>query len=86
MFVYLDAPRPAPRHTMFVCPGKDSDAAEFKDSEGKPEQFAVVFENGRAEVPDALGRWMVDHGVAKSTSLFVPRRRKVILLPDGGVH
>lgn len=85
MIVYLVTESAVPVHRMFLCPGADSDSVEFRDESGKPRQYEVVFSNGRAEVPDNLGRWMIDHGHAKSSSLIIPPHRTV-LIPDGGAY
>lgn len=69
----MDCPNPRKTHEMFVTPF-DSDSSEFKDSQGKLRTFVVTFEYGRADVPDNLGRWMVDHGLAKSSLIILPAR------------
>lgn len=72
----MDCPNPNKTHEMFVTPF-DSDSAEFKDSQGKLRTYVVVFDYGRAEVPDNLGRWMVDHGLAKSSRIILPAKHLI---------
>lgn len=69
------------RGIVFVTPGRDhpetSDWMKTNtDSEGKsfnePIMFTVKFENGVAEVPDNLGRYMIDKGLARKSRLILP--------------
>lgn len=64
--------------TIFVSPGAhDPDRkheewfVQGQDESGKdvyrPVQFKIKFTDGSAEVPDALGRYMVAEGLAKSS-------------------
>lgn len=59
---------------MYVTPASNSDSVEFKDVLGKPIMFQVIFEYGKAEVSDALGRWMVDNGMAIRSRIILPAR------------
>lgn len=65
---------------IIVTPGrKNPETGEFMTVNDKgdkvPMQFRVVFQNGIAEVTDALGKWMVDNGHASKKA---PR---LIMLP-----
>ncbi len=74
MIVYSNTPEPRPKHEMYVTPSRNSDSVEFKDVTGRPVMFQVVFEHGRAEVPENLGRWMVDNGMAIRSRIILPAR------------
>ncbi len=79
MFVYLHGARQqAGRHTLFVAPGAEIATAEWRTPEGKPVTFPVVFEDGRASVPEPLGRYLVARGIAHAA------RRAILLLPAIG--
>ena len=69
MFVYL--PTTAPRHTLFVQPGADHPISDWI-ADGKPRLFPVAFILGRADVPDNLGRYLIDQGYARSSPLLLP--------------
>ena len=78
MRVHLHGTRPrAGRHTLFVAPAADgAEDAAFRDASGKPLTIAVVFEAGRASVPEPLGRYLVARGLAHATArpaLILPR-------------
>lgn len=72
MIIYSNTAEPRPKHEMFVTPARNSDSVEFKDESGKPIMFSVLFEYGRAEVPQNLGRWMVDNEMAIVSRLILP--------------
>lgn len=56
----------------FVAPGKTVDSSDFRDKDGSPIMFEVVFdEHGRADVPDGLGRFMVDSGLAQTHGVLL---------------
>lgn len=59
---------------MYVTPGKDraSDPAEWFNGKGEPESVAVEFRFGEADVPDPLGKFMVEGGYAQKTALLLP--------------
>lgn len=72
------------RGTIIVAPGKDhpetSDWIKVgRDALGRetrePVQIAVKFENGCADVPDNLGRYIIDQGLARKSRLIVPEKR-----------
>lgn len=80
MFVYLHGARQAiGKHVVHVAPASDPawTSDEFKTPEGEPVTFPIVFENGRASVPENLGRYLVDQGIAhpfqRPKKLIVPR-------------
>jgi hypothetical protein len=60
--------------TLHVQPGIKIDASEFKDMDGKPILISVQFKDGVADVPDNLGRFLIDnHLAAKSQQrILVP--------------
>lgn len=64
-------------HTLFVAPAaEDATArvAEWQDKDGNPKTISVQFKGGAAEVPDNLGRFLVEHGHAlKSRPLIYAR-------------
>ena len=79
------------RGTIFVAPGKDhpenSDWIKVsRNPEGRevrePVQFAVKFENGVAEVPDGLGRYLIDKKLARRSPLIVRERLVVGGAPE----
>lgn len=72
MIVYK--PDQLTRHTVYVTPAATPgvDATDFRDKDGKPRTFAVVFEDGRARVPDNLGQYMIDHGLARYAPVLLP--------------
>ena len=60
-------------HTVVACPAGDSPPAEhpveWLNPDGSPAVFTVRFVNGEAQVPDSVGKYLVDRGVAKKTGL-----------------
>jgi hypothetical protein len=75
VIVYQRTTMPSEKHTLFVCPSVNSDSVEFRNDDGSPRTFQVTFYRGRAEVPNNLGRWMVDNGYG--TSLILPAQKLV---------
>jgi hypothetical protein len=75
MIVYMKTAEPQPRHRLIVTPGKTSDCSDFWE-DGKPKIVTVTFFHGSVEVPDNLGRWLIDHGYARAT-------RQRIIIPEG---
>jgi hypothetical protein len=69
-----DHPDQIGRHHLMVQPARQSNdkSADFLDAQGEPKLFNVEFVHGKAEVPDNLGRWMIDHGYAQATALILP--------------
>ncbi|MFI4985811.1 MAG: hypothetical protein ACHQF3_00045 [Alphaproteobacteria bacterium] len=57
------------RHVVFVTPAADiPDLPGFRDSSNKPIMLAVEFESGSASVPEILGLYMIDRGIAHEAS------------------
>ena len=77
MFVYMDCDHPKPRHELLCTPARNADSVEFKDEHGKPKMYQVIFEHGRAEVPDNLGRWLVDNGMAVRSRIIKPAQHLI---------
>lgn len=62
-------------YNLFVRPANDMQGtppSDFVDADKNPIQFTVTFEYGRAEVPDALGYYLLDNGHAQRTALILP--------------
>jgi hypothetical protein len=66
--------------TIFVAPGKDqpetSDWIKVgRDASGRdtrePVQFTVKFQRGVAEVPDNIGRYLIDKKLARKSPLIL---------------
>jgi len=68
----------APKHRIFVQPGVDhpetSEWMEPAEKEGKtkPKLFEIFFENFVATVPDNLGKYLIDKGLASKTKIILP--------------
>lgn len=60
------------RRLQFVQPGNEYPTAQFLDENGKPRLFRVAFIEGRAEVSDELGQYMIDKGIARRSSILLP--------------
>jgi hypothetical protein len=60
-------------HIMFVTPGADSDASDFKNADGTNKQFTVRFKEGVADVPSNLGDYLIAKGAAQSVAPPVAR-------------
>lgn len=73
MKVYrLGRPDQPGRHWLMLTPGATHPASDFMHADGSAILFNVEFVNGCAEVPDNLGRWMLDHGYAQDTLFILP--------------
>ena len=59
---------------LHVQPGIKVDDSDFKDMDGKPILITVQFRDGMADVPDNLGRYLVDNQLASKS-------RQRILVP-----
>lgn len=74
MKVYLHGRASEQRsHTLYCCPAGHVEGevpAEWVDDDRRPKQFTVEFSFGQAEVPSALGRYLVEHGIAHKTKLI----------------
>lgn len=71
MFVYQ--PGTTGRRTLFAQPGNEFPASDFMDANGKAILFSVVFSEGRAEVPDQLGQYLIDKGMAAKSPILLPQ-------------
>ena len=79
MNVYLhgsDGNPPPARHVVIMSPaahlaGKEL-PHEFVEPDGKPRNFEITFVYGKAEVPDALGKYMIEQKLAEKTRLILP--------------
>lgn len=66
-------------HMTIVAPAADPRGiaagvdADWLDEAGNPRQITVTFKNGEANVPDALGRYLVAVKIAKRTRLLLPK-------------
>lgn len=63
------------RYSVMVQPGNQHPTvSDFVDKDGKPILFDIVFTYGVAEnVPDNLGRYVLDQGLAQETRFILPR-------------
>lgn len=61
--VYRNGPREQ-NATLFVQPGKDVKDTGFLDAEGNALMISVQFKDGKADVPEQLGQWLLDKGYA----------------------
>nr|WP_199065100.1 hypothetical protein [Chromobacterium sp. ASV5] len=60
------------RTTHVICqPGNEHPVSDFFDKDGKPSVFVVEFKYGRAEVPDNLGRYLIDEGLAQESAILL---------------
>lgn len=66
------------KHRVYVQPGVDHpETSEWmepadKDGKRKSKLIEVLFENNVATVPDNLGKYLVDKGLASKTKLILP--------------
>lgn len=72
MIVYK--PDQLSRHVVFVTPANTPgvDSSEFRNADGSTRLFPVTFESGRAKVPDNLGQFMIDNGMARVSPVLLP--------------
>lgn len=68
---------PEASHTMYVAPAaynpnQEAVPSHWVDFENKPVTFEVSFEYGAGEVEDALGKYMIEIGMAKPSRLIIP--------------
>ena len=62
-------------HRMFVQPGTHhADVSEWMQ-EGKPILMEVKFNNGVAEVPENLGKYLIDKGLVRKSRIILPNKR-----------
>ncbi|WP_042298963.1 hypothetical protein [Paraburkholderia kururiensis] len=71
MKIYL--PGGKGKHTIYSQPGREFPTSDFCEADGRPKMFATVFTEGVADVEPALGRYLVDQGVAQRSPLIVPQ-------------
>lgn len=65
-----------PREDVMVQPGVfHPETSDFMDKEtGKPTMFNVVFRYGQSdEIPDNLGQYLIDQGLAQGTRFILSR-------------
>ena len=60
------------RYTLYVKPGVTHPVSDWMGDDGQPEQLAVQFIDGCADVPDNLGRYLLDHKHAVRSILILP--------------
>lgn len=60
------------RHRMFVQPGNTHKVSDFMDANGKAKLITVEFFLGEADVPDNLGRYLIDQGMAQRSPILLP--------------
>jgi hypothetical protein len=67
-----------PSFIVSLCPARHLEGqevpSEFVNHKNEPLEINVEFIYGKAEVSDALGRYMLKHGFASKTSLIIPDR------------
>jgi len=73
---------PVPYHLLYVCPAghlpkdcPDSNWWDLTQEKPKPRDFVVEFFNGEAEVPDPLGKCMIDNKMALKSRFDAPEFR-----------
>lgn len=58
-------------NTIYCSPNADgAQRNEWDNPDGTPRMIEVHFANGEAEVPDELGNYLVDKGLAKRPGLL----------------
>ena len=72
MRVYRPQDADVPRHRLHVQPGREFPNSDWLDAQGAPRMFTVEFRAGCAEVPDNLGQYMIDKGMAAQSPLILP--------------
>lgn len=70
MIVYHPVTRDRTTYT-FCQPGRKHPVSDWLDDSGEPLSFNVKFEYGKAEVPDNLGRFLIDQGLAQESVILV---------------
>lgn len=69
MKIYL--PGGKGKHTIYSQPGRDFPTSDFLEPDGRPKMFRTVFTEGVADVDAALGRYLIDQGVAARSPIIV---------------
>lgn len=62
-------------HTVYLRPAahvKGGFPAEWLNPDGSKRMFRIEFKNGRADVPDNIGQFMIDTGLARSSPILLP--------------
>lgn len=80
MKIYQQGPRQGV-FDMMVCPGGHEPAecpSDWFREDGSPIMFNIRFENGKAEVPGNLGRYMIKHEMAFRSPLILPAKPQLI--------
>jgi len=70
MIVYHPVTRDRTTYT-FCQPGLEHPVSDWLDENGDPLSFNVEFKFGKAEVPDNLGRFLIDKGLAQESVILV---------------
>jgi hypothetical protein len=67
-----------PNSTIHVTPGAFHDTSDWRDKNGKPITFQVVFTHGVASVDSQLGEYLIKDGHAQRTPLILPNLRRFL--------
>jgi hypothetical protein len=71
-----DGQPPPAHHVVIMTPAAHLAGqelpSEFVEADGKPRNFEIMFVHGKAEVPDVLGKYMIEHKLAEKTRLIIP--------------
>jgi hypothetical protein len=89
VFLYSDNAEKSAKYTAHVCPAGDKDwegysadmPASWTERDGNRKRFEIRFTWGAAEVPDELGRYMIERGIAHKSRAM---RRVKQLFDDAG--
>jgi hypothetical protein len=59
-----------------ICPGRHLEGqgempSDWVNAKNEPIEFAVEFIYGKAEVPDAIGKYLIKHQLAAKTRLII---------------
>lgn len=82
MRVYHPVSRGNP--SLFIQPANDPRAvaagiaSDWLDEQGNARSFMIEFQNGAAEVPDSIGRFLLATGQAKVTQLWTPPAAQLV--------
>lgn len=59
-------------HRLYAMPGNvHPETTDFLGADGKPTLMTIEFKDGVAEVPDNLGRFLVDTDAAKASPIIL---------------
>lgn len=71
MKVYLHGIQEQHNHRLFVQPGVEyPDVSDWHEADGRPRLIEINFSFGCADVPDNLGRYLIDKGLAQETMII----------------